>query len=150
MKRAALIQTSQTISPPQPGGATQPPLALIRVVGARCRVMARGDLFRACAMLSADRTRAAEAVATALLRAFDGLDGMPRLRLYQPGATERSFDEDWLLAALAAAERGDADSVTFLVARRVPRHARRQIAFLVRALAAALASDPIRARSAAA
>ncbi len=126
------------------------PLATIRVVGARCRAMARTDLFRACAMLSTDRTRATEAVATALLRAFSGLDGLPRLQLYQPGEPARSFDEDWLLAALAAADRGDDDSLTFLLARRVPHHARRQIAFLVRALAKALATDGAEARPSAA
>ncbi len=118
-------------------------LALLRVVGARCRVMARADLFHACAMLSTDRDRAAEAVATALLRAFDGTGGLPRLRFYQPMAPEVSFDEHWLLAALAAAGRGDTDSLTFLVARRVPAYARRQVAFLVGALAHALpTADP--------
>jgi hypothetical protein len=114
-------------------------LALLRVTGARCRVMARSDLFRACAMLSADKSRAAEAVATALIRGLTGGGGLPRLRLYQPGANEVSFDELWLLSALAAANRGDSDSLTFLLARRVPAHSRRQIGFLVMALQQALA-----------
>jgi len=117
----------------------QATLTLLRLVGARCRVMARTDLFRACAMLSGDRMRAAEAVATALIRGLTGAGGLPRLRLYQLGANELSFDELWLLSALSAANRGDSDSLTFLLARRVPAQSRRQIGFLVMALQQALA-----------
>ena len=109
-------------------------LTMLRFIGARCRAMARTDLFKACAMLSDDRSRAVEAVCTALLRSFSGTGDMPRLRLYEVTSTEVSFDERWLLAALSAARRGDTDSLTFLLARRVPAHARRQIGFLVAAL----------------
>lgn len=119
-------------------GAERVALALFRVVGARCRVMARADLFRACAMLSDDKTRAAEAVATALIRGLTGAGGIGGLRLYQPGAPELSFDERWLLGALSTARRGDVDSLTFLLARRLPHHSQRQIGFLVTALGEAL------------
>jgi len=115
-------------------------LALLRVTGARCRVMARSDLFRACAMLSEDKSRAAEAVATALIRGLTGAGGLPHLRLYQPGAGEISFDEHWLLSALAAATREDTDSLTFLLASRLPTVSQRQFGFLVTALAQALAA----------
>lgn len=120
-------------------------LAMVRFTGARCRVMARSDLFRACAMLSDDRTRAVEAVCTALLRSFDGRADMPRLKLYEMTSVEVSFDERWLLAALAAAERGDTDSLSFLLGRRVPAPARRQIGFLITALVDAMARREIAA-----
>ncbi len=113
-------------------------LTMLRFTGARCRAMARTDLFKACAMLSDDRSRAVEAVCTALLRSFSGTGGMPRLRLYEVTSDEVSFDEHWLLAALGAARRGDTDSLSFLLARRVPAHARRQIGFLVSALVDAM------------
>lgn len=113
-------------------------LSTLRFIGARCRGMARGDLFKACAMLSDDRTRAVEAVGTALLRGLNGEHGMPKLRLYQLNSTDISFDESWLLSAISAARRGDETSLTFLLARRIPAHARRQIGFLVVALADAL------------
>jgi hypothetical protein len=115
-------------------------LALLRVAGARCRVMARSDLFRACAMLSADRNRAAEAVATALIRGLTGAGGLGGLRLFQSGATDLSFDERWLLAAVSAADRFDTDSMTFLLARRLPMHTRRQIGFLIMSLSQAMAT----------
>ena len=112
-------------------------LAMLRVTGARCRVMARSsDAVEACALLHGGR--AAETVAQVLLRVFSGEGGMPRLKLYQPGADDVSFDEAWLLSALAAADRQDHDSLTFLLARRLPKHARRPVGRLFVALAHAL------------
>lgn len=112
-------------------------LALLRMTGARCRVMRRAAPVEACALLAGPR--APEAAAALLLRGFNGENGVPRLRLYQPGAADVSFDEAWLLAALAAAKRGDTDSLTFLLARRLPRAARRPVGCLMRGLAVVLA-----------
>jgi len=127
---------------PGPTLSQQATLTFLRLVGARCRVMARTDLFRACAMLGEDQMRAAEAVATALIRGLTGAGGLGALRLYQPGATDLSFDERWLLAAISAAARDDVDSLTFLLARRLPKHSRRQFGFLLRALSDALETTP--------
>lgn len=141
---AHALQTSHCI-PARPQALTaddRAGLALLRVIGAQCRVMARSDLFRACAMLSTDKTRAAEAVATALIRGLTGAGGLRHgLRLYQPGAPELSFDELWLLAALNAARHGDTDSLSFLLGRRLPHASRRQIGFLITSLAGALSAD---------
>ena len=116
-------------------------LAFLRVVSARSNCAARADLFQACAALSADPVRAADTLALALFRGLSGLGGVPKLKLYQPAAPELSFDERWLLAALAAAERDDTDSLAFLLRRRIPRHAQRNIGFLLRALARAMAAE---------
>lgn len=59
-------------------------------------------------------------------------------RFYRTGEAELSFDERWLLAAIDAARRADGDSLYFLIARRVPVHLRRWVAFLVRSVAATL------------
>ncbi|MEJ6394145.1 hypothetical protein V8J82_12805 [Gymnodinialimonas sp. 2305UL16-5] len=131
-----MFATAQQIHPSDsPPLVPQEDLAFLRVIAARSRCAARTDLFEACALLSMETSRAAETLALALFRAFSGQGGMPRLRIYQPAAVEISFDERWLLAALAAAKRGDRDSLTFLLARRIPRHAQRNIGFLVSALA---------------
>jgi len=119
------------------GGA--PRLDWLRRIGARTRAMAGEDLFRACALLGADGTpQAADTYAVALCRVLPRALGQTRMRFYQPGAAERSFDENWLIAALDAADRGDQHSLTFLLARRLPQHARRQVAFLLTSLSRAL------------
>ena len=112
-------------------------LARLRLVGAQCRVLARSGPAESCAILSVESENRADAVARVLLRLFSGEGGMPRLRLYQPGAPEVSFDESWLLAALSAAARDDIASLTFLLARRLPRHARRPVGRLFVALSQA-------------
>ena len=116
-------------------------LAWLRVAGARCRVMRRSDLFEACAVLSMAREQAALAYVQALFRALPTL--LPNgFRLYRPGDDQVSFDEAWLLQLLDRARAGDTDSLTFLIKRRIPRHAERQVAFLVHSLAAALDDRP--------
>ncbi|MEM7724484.1 MAG: hypothetical protein AAF376_19245 [Pseudomonadota bacterium] len=99
----------------------------LRAIAARCRCTARTDLFRACAVLSEDRSAAAKAYAEALIRAMPS----GRMTFYQPGSRDLSFDERWLLALMDAAERGDEASLTFLMARRLPRHTRRSVGVLV-------------------
>ncbi|MEX3014483.1 hypothetical protein [Gymnodinialimonas hymeniacidonis] len=121
----------------------RPALAFLRVMAARNRCLGRSDLFEACAALSIDPAQEAEALAQALFSGFSGQGDMPRLRLYQPAADELSFDERWLMSALDAAQRGDTDSLTFLLARRVPNHARRNIAFLLNALGKCLAQQAV-------
>lgn len=116
-------------------------LAFLRLASARSGCAARTDLFQACAALSNDPTRAADSLALALFRGLSGQGDVPKLRLYQPSAPEISFDEQWLLSALFAAGRGDIDSLTFLLARRIPRHARRNVGFLIQGLARALTAN---------
>lgn len=109
-------------------------IAMLRVLAPACRAQARIDMFHACAMLSADRTAAAQAFGEALLRVLaQGLGKMPVL--HRGGSAEMSFDESWLAALFAAHARGDADSVTFLIRRRIAPVAVRHVGFLIAALA---------------
>lgn len=123
VKHHALARPDPT--PAQPVAGER--LDWLRRIGAACRCGARTDLFRACAVLSEDRDTAAEAYARALLGALP----TGRLRFYQPGTHEVSFDEAWLVSLLDAAGRGDEASLTFLLARRLPAHTRRSVGYLV-------------------
>ncbi|TGD63632.1 hypothetical protein EYC08_12815 [Tabrizicola sp. WMC-M-20] len=116
--------------------AVEIPVAVsaLRRLAPRCHAGARLDLFRACAMLSSHADVAARAYAEALLRGLAALLGRAPV-LHQPGAAELSFDEAWIASLLAAARRGDAGSVQFLLASRLPRHAWRQIGWLAAQLA---------------
>jgi hypothetical protein len=109
-------------------------VALLRVLAPACRAKARLDLFHACAMLSLRRDEAAQAFAEALVRTLAQGLGRPPV-LHRAGTPEMSFDETWLAALFAARARGDEDSFTFLIRRRLPNGAARQIGFLVAALA---------------
>jgi hypothetical protein len=90
-------------------------IALLRLAALECRVAPRASL-RACALLHpsagvADHvTMVARILPDALLR---------RPVIWRPGASERSFDEAWLLAIAQAIATGDADSERFLMRRRV-------------------------------
>lgn len=113
-------------------------VALLRVLAPACRAKARLDLFQSCEMLSLDRAQAAQAFAEALVRTLaQGLGRLPVL--HRAGTPEMSFDEAWLAALFAAKARGDDDSFTFLIRRRLARGHGRQIGFLVAALAERLA-----------
>jgi hypothetical protein len=89
-------------------------------------------------MLSLDPGASVQAHADALLRVLSQALGRP-LKLHAPGSTDLSFDERWLAALVAAAGRGDAGSLGFLTAHRIPRHMARQTVWLARQLADGLA-----------
>ncbi|SFE29512.1 hypothetical protein [Roseivivax sediminis] len=112
-------------------------LDMLRRTAARCRATPRADLFRACALLGAERSVAAPRFAEALLRTLDQGLGRP-VRIYKRGSTELSFDERWLLALIAAFRRDDDASATFLVSRRLTHASRRSIGFLARGLSMGL------------
>ena len=97
--------------------------------------MARGDLFLACAALSTDPKRPAEGLALTLFQGFSGQAGVPRLRLFEPGAVDRSFDEAWLERLGRAACEQDEASLTFLLNSRVAREHRRLVRYLVEQVA---------------
>ena len=52
--------------------------------------------------------------------------------LYRQGELEMSFDEKWLIALVHSLTSGDEASATFLLHSRVPKHARRNLVFLLR------------------
>ncbi|MDO9639964.1 MAG: hypothetical protein Q7J44_15615 [Pseudotabrizicola sp.] len=125
---------AQTRSYPRPIADIPAPVAALRRLAPRCQAGARLDLFRACAMLSTDSGVAARSYAEALLRGLAVVLGRVPV-LHQPGAAELSFDEAWIASLLGAAQRGDEASMRFLLASRLPRHARRQIGWLAAQLA---------------
>lgn len=123
---------------PEPGFSREARARLetLRFQARRCRSAAHLDLFRACAMLSADRVEAGEAHVDAFFRCFkEGVGQAPRL--YKPGSADLSFDETWLLRLLTVAQSGDDASFAFLIAARVRKDKRRAMAFLLRNIAAA-------------
>lgn len=110
-----------------------PVLNFIRLVALRCRAKPNLDLFQACAVLSANRDQACKNYTEAFLRSFaDATDWAPKL--HRPGADELSFDERWLSGLILAVQREDTDSFRFLLESRVPPHARRSLAFLIRSI----------------
>jgi hypothetical protein len=131
LRHHALVEAPAVVVPPA--------IAMLRVLAPACRAQARIDMFHACAMLSADRMAAAEAHAEALLRVLAQGLGKPPV-LHRTGSAEMSFDETWLAALFAAHARGDRDSCTFLIRRRVAPVALRHVGFLVGALADRMAA----------
>ncbi|WP_208353858.1 hypothetical protein [Pseudaestuariivita rosea] len=105
----------------------------LRFVAAKCRVAARTDLFQACAMLSVDKQTARDTHAHVLMRCLAQAIGK-RPVLHAPGTAEVSFDESWLMRLIETAAGQDDDSFQFLLRSRVPAHARRNVAGLVRSI----------------
>ena len=126
------LRTAPATPPLSPAEAAR--LNALRRLFQLSRARARLDLFEACAMLAAQPQRSGPAFAEALLRTLEANLGRA-LVLYRPGEALLSFDERWLLALLAAALRADGASMAFLLASRLPRHARRQTGWLIARLA---------------
>lgn len=125
---------ARTQSHPIPAPSVPATVMALRRLAPRCHAGPRLDLFRACAMLSSHSDVAAQAYAEALLRGLAVVLGRAPV-LHQPGAAELSFDECWITSLLEAAQRGDESSMRFLLASRLPQHARRQIGWLAAQLA---------------
>ena len=114
--------------------ASAPALSHLRVAGLACRTAVRSELFKACALLQIERTRHADAFAAALVRGLPEALGQRPVFL-APGEAEISFDEAWLLRAMAAHRSRDRASFDFLIRSRIVPAARRQIGFLIAGLA---------------
>ncbi|WP_069298303.1 hypothetical protein [Neptunicoccus sediminis] len=103
----------------------------LRLSAMRCRASARVDVSAACNLLCVDEAQSSLRFEEALLRSLhQGLGRKPRF--YGVGETEESFDEQWLLQVLDAAEQGDMASVEFLVRSRIAKTMQRSIRFLIR------------------
>ncbi len=112
-------------------------LDLLRRHAAAARHGRRIDIFRACTLIAAEDARVADAHADVLMRTLpEALGHQPVF--HRPGTSERSFDEAWLMRLIERVEAGDADSATFLAARRVDRVQRRSLLFLVSGLSRSL------------
>lgn len=92
------------------------------------------DLFGACASLSGNRDVALHAASEVLVRCLSQALGR-RPVLYRIGEVEKSFDEKWLIALARSLKTGDEPSTAFLLQSRVPKHARRNLVFLLKRIA---------------
>ena len=106
----------------------------LRLLAARAQCASRIDAFKACSLLSAERTVAAAGYAEALLRLASQTFGRAPV-LYQPGAHEVSADEAILLRLVTSARDADEDSLRFLSGRFLSREISRPMIFLCRNLA---------------
>jgi len=102
----------------------------LRFVAMECRVKPRTDLFEACALLKVERSASRDAHAEALMRCLSEAFGKPA-RLFAPGTTEQTFDEQWLMRLGMACGQSDEDSVRFLLSSRVAFENRRLVRFLI-------------------
>lgn len=102
----------------------------LRFVAMECRVKPRTDLFEACALLKVERSASRDAHAEALMRCLGEAFGKPA-RLFAPGTTEQTFDEQWLMRLGMACGQDDEDSVRFLLSSRVAFENRRLVRFLI-------------------
>ncbi|MCL3883276.1 hypothetical protein [Marivita sp. GX14005] len=109
----------------------RPILAHLRHVARDARCKSYVDLFGACAALSGNRQIAANAASEVLMRCLSQALGR-RPVLFREGERDTSFDEKWLLALARALKHEDTASATFLLNSRVPKHARRNLVFLLR------------------
>lgn len=89
------------------------------------------DLFGACASLSGNRDVALHAASEVLMRCLSQALGR-RPVLYRVGESETSFDEKWLISLARSLKAGDESSAAFLLHSRVPKHACRNLVFLLR------------------
>jgi len=112
----------------------------LRQVAMSCRVAPRTDLFKACALLSAQKALARDAHARALTRCLQQATGV-RPVFFIPGEDELSFDEAWILQGVRAVRRSDDDSFAFLITSRIPQKHRRSISFLLRGVAEQFSQD---------
>ena len=120
--------------------AADPLLDHLRAAARAARCRGPVDLFGACAALSTDRDVAARAAADVLMRCLAQALGRRPVFL-RAGERERTFDETWLLALARSLQAGDASSAAFLLRSRVPHHAQRNLAFLIRTSTECFARD---------
>ena len=113
------------------GAETSPLLDHLRHVARSARCKSYVDLFGACAALSGNRQIAGHAASEVLMRCLSQALGQ-RPVLHREGVSETSFDEAWLLRLAHSLKTGDAASAAFLLHSRVPRHAQRNLVFLLR------------------
>lgn len=135
MTSAVCGNTFRTAVDHTPGRAPHhhedPLLDHLRHVAGAARCKGHVDMVGACAALSRDDRIAAQAAADVLMRCLAQALGR-RPILLREGEPETSFDEAWLMTLARSLRQGDNASAAFLLRSRVPAHARRHLAFLLR------------------
>jgi hypothetical protein len=119
---------------PQPAPSEHSLIEHLRDVARINRCKAYIDLFGACASLSGNRDIALHAASEVLVRCLAQALGH-RPVLYRVGEMALSFDEKWLVALARSLKTGDEASATFLLHSRVPKHAHRNLVFLLHRVA---------------
>ncbi|MEM9211106.1 MAG: hypothetical protein AAGA63_06425, partial [Pseudomonadota bacterium] len=100
---------------PAPIGAI---INFVRIAVLECRSSAQVDLFKACAVLSLEKTMSLKAHADALAKCLpQALDARPVF--FRPGVKSMSFDEAWLQRLATSIETRDTHSTDFLLRSRV-------------------------------
>jgi hypothetical protein len=95
-----------------------------------CRVAARTDLFEACALLALGGETSKHSFMSTFVKCLSDAVHAP-VKWYQPGATDVTFDEAWVLRCLSVIETGDTDNLSFLLRSRVAPRDRRYIGYLL-------------------
>ncbi|MEM1346200.1 MAG: hypothetical protein AAGI34_16680 [Pseudomonadota bacterium] len=134
------LHPTPTLQPPP--GTDMSRLEHLRRCAQRCRLCPRQSCDALCLALRQTAAEAdGDAFACALLRVLPEALGK-RLVLHRPGSAELSFDEAWLLRLIDAAEREDADTLSFALTSRVHPALRRSVRFLVGGLVAPVDAPP--------
>jgi len=129
---AAVCRVSFESAPTQDDAFEQHPLLdHVRDIARTNRCKGYIDLFGACASLSGNRDVARQAASEVLVRCLSQALGR-RPVFYRVGEPETSFDEKWLMSLASSLKAGDESSAAFLLHSRVPKHARRNLVFLLR------------------
>lgn len=102
----------------------------LRLCAMECRVAARTDLFEACALLALGGETSKHSFMSTFVKCLSDAVHAP-VKWYQPGATDVTFDEAWVLRCLSVIETGDTDSLSFLLRSRVAPRDRRYIGYLL-------------------
>lgn len=102
----------------------------LRLSAMECRVAARTDLFEACALLTMEGEDAKRTFIATFVKCFSQAVRAP-VKWYQPGATDLTFDEAWVMRCLSAIRSDDHSSLAFLLRSRVAPADRRYIGFLL-------------------
>lgn len=102
----------------------------LRLCAMECRVAARADLFEACALLTLDGEDAKLTFMETFIKCLPDATRAP-IKWYQPGATDITFDEAWVLRCLASIRKDDTSSLTFLLRSRITPSDQRYIGFLL-------------------
>ena len=102
----------------------------LRVTHQLCRTKPKIDFIRACDVLKAREEAALSAYVETLIR------GLPAalqrvIKFHNPGSSEMSFDEAWLMRTIQSHIVRDENSLAYLLTSRVRPEARPHLVFLI-------------------
>jgi len=128
--RSFVAATPSHTAVPDFGSGFSDVLNRLRMSAMECRVAARIDLFEACALLTLEGEDAKRTFVSTLIKCLSEAVHAP-IKWYQPGASDLTFDEAWVLRCLISIEAKDTHSLEFLLRSRVSPADRRYIGYLL-------------------